>query len=61
MANVMVTSTIQSEIGPKKKRSRVETLIHLAEQSSVIGLADLSGLSSKALQGIRASDRKSVV
>jgi large subunit ribosomal protein L10 len=57
MVNVMATSTIQSENGPKKKRSQVETIIHLAEQSSVIGLADLSGLSSKALQGIRASLR----
>ena len=36
----------------------METLIRLAEENSVVGLTDLTGISSKALQGIRTSLRK---
>ncbi|MHA1968880.1 MAG: 50S ribosomal protein L10, partial [Candidatus Hodarchaeales archaeon] len=36
-----------------KKATQINTLTSLAEQNSVIGLVDLSGISSKALQGIR--------
>jgi large subunit ribosomal protein L10 len=53
----MTTSAIQSESKSTRKRSDIETIINFAGQSSVIGLADLGGLSSKALQGIRASLR----
>ncbi|MHA2304911.1 MAG: 50S ribosomal protein L10 [Candidatus Hodarchaeales archaeon] len=44
-------SRIERDYG--KKATQINTLTSLAEQNSVIGLVDLSGISSKALQGIR--------
>ncbi|WP_455143331.1 50S ribosomal protein L10 [Candidatus Hodarchaeum mangrovi] len=40
-----------------KKVDQVNAIVDLATKYSVIGLADLSGISSKALQGIRSSMR----
>jgi len=55
----MITSALQEKYGSNRNRAQIETLIELIEQSSVVGLANLSGLSSKALQGIRSSFRLS--
>ena len=49
----MAVSVSQIERDYGKKSSQINTLTSLAEQNSVIGLVDLSGISSKALQGIR--------
>lgn len=57
----MAVSTTQSERGYDKKKDQIETIINLAEQSSVVGLVNLSGISSKALQGIRSSMRSGEV
>ncbi|UCE13867.1 MAG: 50S ribosomal protein L10 [Candidatus Heimdallarchaeota archaeon] len=57
----MAVSTSQSERGYDKKKDQIETIINLAEQSSVVGLVNLSGISSKALQGIRSSMRSGEV
>lgn len=54
----MATSVVQSKVRPNDKKAQVESLIRLAEENSVIGLTDLTGISSKALQGIRTSLRK---
>ncbi len=50
----MTVSATQLEKGSRKKSAQINTLLRLAEQNSVIGLVDLSGISSKALQGIRS-------
>jgi ribosomal protein L10 len=57
----MVISTIRSEIGQNKKKEQIDTIVNLAKQNSVIGLVNLSGISSKALQGIRSSMRSGEV
>ncbi len=49
----MAVSASQIERDYGRKASQINTLTSLAEQNSVIGLVDLSGISSKALQGIR--------
>lgn len=49
----MSASSSQIERDYGRKASQINTLTSLAEQNSVIGLVDLSGISSKALQGIR--------
>lgn len=49
----MAVSASQIERDYGKKTAQINTLTSLAEQNSVIGLVDLSGISSKALQGIR--------
>ncbi len=54
----MTISVAQSKTKPAEKSKQVEALIRLAEESSVIALTDLTGISSKALQGIRTSLRK---
>ncbi|MHA1973375.1 MAG: 50S ribosomal protein L10 [Candidatus Hodarchaeales archaeon] len=41
----------------KKKIEQIDTIVDLAENYSVIAVANLSGISSKALQGIRMSMR----
>jgi large subunit ribosomal protein L10 len=45
----------------RKKVDQVNAIINLATKYSVIALADLSGISSKALQGIRSSMRSGEV
>ena len=45
----------------RKKVDQVNAIIDLATEYSVIGLADLNGISSKALQGIRSSMRSGEV
>ncbi|UCG90648.1 MAG: 50S ribosomal protein L10 [Candidatus Heimdallarchaeota archaeon] len=57
----MATSAIRSEKGQNKKKEQIDTIINLAEQNSVIGLVNLSGISSKALQDIRSSMRSGEV
>ena len=57
----MVTSAIRSERGKNKKKEQIDTLFYLAEQNSVIGLVNLSGISSKAIQDIRSSMRSGEV
>jgi large subunit ribosomal protein L10 len=49
----MAFSATQSNNKPLKKQEQIETVISHIEQHSVLGLTDLSGISSKALQGIR--------
>lgn len=55
----MITSTLQEKSESNRNRAQIETIIELIEQNSVVGLANLTGLSSKALQGIRSSLRLS--
>jgi large subunit ribosomal protein L10 len=50
----MAVSVTQLEKNYGKKSAQISTLLRLAGQNSVIGLVDLSGISSKALQGIRS-------
>ncbi|MFX1285382.1 MAG: 50S ribosomal protein L10 [Promethearchaeota archaeon] len=57
----MAISAIRSEKGQNKKKEQIDTIINLAEQNSVIGLVNLSGISSKALQDIRSSMRSGEV
>ncbi len=47
--------------GSDRKEAQIETIVKLAEENSVIGIADLSGISSKAIQGIRTSLRSGEV
>ena len=49
----MAASATQLEKDFEKKTTQIDTLINLGNKNSVIGLVDLSGISSKALQGIR--------
>lgn len=48
-------------VKPKSKHNKnleqIDSIVSLIKQSSVIGLVNLSGISSKALQGIRSSMR----
>jgi ribosomal protein L10 len=57
----MAISAIRSKTRQKRKEGQIEEIVNLADQKSVIGLVDLSGISSKALQGIRSSMRSGEV
>ncbi|UCG00521.1 MAG: 50S ribosomal protein L10 [Candidatus Heimdallarchaeota archaeon] len=57
----MAISVIRSETRQKRKRGQIDTIVDLTEQNSVIGLVNLSGISSKALQGIRSLMRSGEV
>lgn len=57
----MAMSAIRSETRQKRKRGQIDAIVKLTEQNSVIGLVNLSGISSKALQGIRSSMRSGEV
>ncbi|MFX0123296.1 MAG: 50S ribosomal protein L10 [Candidatus Hodarchaeota archaeon] len=57
----MAISAIRSEKRQKRKRRQIDAIVSLTEQNSVIGLVNLSGISSKALQGIRSSMRSGEV
>ncbi|MHA2223876.1 MAG: 50S ribosomal protein L10 [Candidatus Hodarchaeales archaeon] len=57
----MASSIIKSERGYDKKIAQIDTIIRLVGENSVIGLTSLSGISSKALQGIRSSMRSGEV
>lgn len=57
----MVISAIRSERGKNKKKEQIDTIVNLAKQNLVLGLVNLSGISSKALQGIRSSMRSGEV
>ncbi|NHJ02188.1 MAG: 50S ribosomal protein L10 [Candidatus Heimdallarchaeota archaeon] len=53
----MAVAVIESKLGYKKKAAQIDEIVQLAQQNSVIGIVSLSGISSKALQGIRSSLR----
>ncbi|MHA2237815.1 MAG: 50S ribosomal protein L10 [Candidatus Hodarchaeales archaeon] len=53
----MAISMAKAKSSLTRKEAQIETIINLANENSVIGLANLSGISSKAIQGIRASLR----
>ncbi|MHA2174317.1 MAG: 50S ribosomal protein L10 [Candidatus Hodarchaeales archaeon] len=53
----MAISMAKTKSSLTRKEAQIETIINLANENSVIGLANLSGISSKAIQGIRASLR----
>ena len=57
----MAISTFRSETRQKRKKGQIDAIVNLVEQNSVIALANLSGISSKALQGIRSSMRSGEV
>ncbi len=57
----MEISAIRSGRGENKKKEQIDAIVNLAEQNSVIGLVNLSGISSKALQDIRSSMRSGEV
>ncbi|MFX0013578.1 MAG: 50S ribosomal protein L10 [Candidatus Hermodarchaeota archaeon] len=57
----MVISAIRSKGTENRKKEQIDTIVDLIEQNSVIGLVNLSGISSKALQGIRSSMRSGEV
>ncbi|PWI49185.1 50S ribosomal protein L10 [Candidatus Heimdallarchaeota archaeon B3_Heim] len=57
----MAISITKTKSGLTRKESQIETIRKLAEENSVIGIADLSGISSKAIQGIRTSLRSGEV
>ncbi|MHA2243736.1 MAG: 50S ribosomal protein L10 [Candidatus Hodarchaeales archaeon] len=57
----MVFSAIRSESGQNKKKKQIDTIVNLVKQNLVIGVVNLSGISSKALQGIRSSMRSGEV
>ncbi|MFW9903413.1 MAG: 50S ribosomal protein L10 [Candidatus Thorarchaeota archaeon] len=57
----MAISVIRSKTRQQRKKGQIDEIVNLAEQKSVIGLVDLSGISSKALQGIRSSMRSGEV
>ncbi len=48
---------VKSKSKHNKKLEQIDSLVSLLKQNSVIGLVNLSGISSKALQGIRSSMR----
>ena len=53
----MAISVPRTKSGLTRKEAQIETITKLAEENSIIGITDLSGISSSALQGIRASLR----
>ena len=57
----MAISAIRSKTRQQRKEGQIDEIVKLSEQKSVIGLVDLSGISSKALQGIRSSMRSGEV
>ncbi len=57
----MAISISKTKSGLTRKEAQIETIVKLAEENSVIGIADLSGISSKAIQGIRTSLRSGEV
>ena len=57
----MAMFAIRSETRQKRKRGQIDAIVNLTEQNSVIGLVNLSGISSKALQDIRSSMRSGEV
>ncbi|MFX1505010.1 MAG: 50S ribosomal protein L10 [Promethearchaeota archaeon] len=57
----MAISAIRSKTRQQRKKAQIDEIVNLAEQKSVIGLVDLSGISSNALQGIRSSMRSGEV
>jgi len=59
--NIMAMSIIKPESPLNHKEAQIDTITKLAKENSVIGITDLSGISSSALQGIRASLRSGEV
>lgn len=57
----MSISLSSSKSGLTRKQTQIESITKLAEDNSVIGIADLDGISSKAIQGIRRSLRSGEV
>jgi len=55
--NIMAISISQLESPLTSKEAQIDTITKLADEYSVIGITDLNGISSSALQGIRASLR----
>jgi len=59
--NIMAMSIAKPESPLNHKEAQIDTITKLAKENSVIGITDLSGISSSALQGIRASLRSGEV
>ncbi len=59
--NIMAISISKPESPLNRKEAQIDTIKKLAKENSVIGITDLSGISSSALQGIRASLRSGEV
>jgi len=59
--NIMAIAISKPKSALTRKKAQIETITKLAEENSVIGITDLSGISSSALQGIRASLRSGEV
>lgn len=57
----MAISIAKAKSSLTRKEAQIDTIVKLAKENSVIGLADLSGISSKAIQGIRTSLRSGEV
>jgi large subunit ribosomal protein L10 len=55
--NNVTISITKSKAGLTRKEVQIENIVKLAEENSVIGITDLSGISSRAIQGIRGSLR----
>jgi len=55
--NIMAISMSKPENALTRKEAQIDTITKLAKENSVIGITDLSGISSNAIQGIRASLR----
>ncbi len=53
----MAVSAIRLKRGRNRKLEQIDTIVDLAEQNTLVGLVNLSGISSKALQDIRSSMR----
>ena len=53
----MAISVSKPKSALTRKEAQIDTITKLAEENSVIGITDLSGISSSAIQGIRASLR----
>ncbi|MHA1948038.1 MAG: 50S ribosomal protein L10, partial [Candidatus Hodarchaeales archaeon] len=53
----MAISVSKPKSALSRKEAQIDTITKLAEENSVIGITDLSGISSSAIQGIRASLR----
>ena len=57
----MAISITKTKSGLTRKEAQIETIVKLTEENSVVGITDLSGISSKAIQGIRTSLRSGEV
>lgn len=57
----MAISITKSKDGLTGKQTQIESIAELTEKNSVIGIADLNGISSRAIQGIRMSLRSGEV